>query len=393
MEEKRLLQEQVLKHQEELIEMADQIFDLKEISFEEVKSAALLEDYLEKQGFEVERGIAGLPTAFRAVYKNGTGGPSIGLLCEYDALKNMGHGCGHHMQGPGILGAAVSLKEVLKDIPYQLVVYGTPGEETDGGKIQMVDRGCFNDIDVALMIHGGAATQTDVKSMALTTVHVTFHGVTAHAAIAPDKGRSAIDAMLLAFSGIEFLREHVKDDTRMNYTILGQYPGANVIPEKAEAAFDLRSYNSAYLEQVIKRFENVIKGASIMTDTTYEIQYTSHFESKVPARNLNAIVNENAKLVQAPNIQPSREKTGSTDFGNVMYRVPGTCLRIAFVKDGTPSHSAAFIEAGKSEAAHKAVVLGAQIIAMTAYDLITEPELMESVRNEFAENKKKMLEN
>ena len=111
-----------------------------------------------------------------------------------------------------------------------------------------------------------------------------------------------------------------------------------------------------------------------MTDTTYEIQYTSHFESKVPARNLNAIVNENAKLVQAPNIQPSREKTGSTDFGNVMYRVPGTCLRIAFVKDGTPSHSAAFIEAGKSEAAHKAVVLGAQIIAMTAYDLITEPE-------------------
>ena len=130
-----------------------------------------------------------------------------------------------------------------------------------------------------------------------------------------------------------------------------------------------------------------------MTDTTYEIQYTSHFESKVPARNLNAIVNENAKLVQAPNIQPSREKTGSTDFGNVMYRVPGTCLRIAFVKDGTPSHSAAFIEAGKSEAAHKAVVLGAQIIAMTAYDLITEPELIESVRNEFAENKKKMLEN
>ena len=377
---------------QELCDMADQIFDLKEISFEEYKTSALLEDYLEKNGFAVERGVGGLPTAFRAVFENGTGGISIGLLCEYDALKALGHGCAHHMQGPGILGAACALKECFRDTsrPYKLVVYGTPGEETSGGKKAMIKNGCFQDIDIALMIHGGNSTQTDVKSMALISAHVIYRGVTSHAAISPEKGRSALDAMILTFNGTEFLREHLKDDTRIHYTVTSVPGSANAVPAAAEADFDLRSYNSIYLDEIIRRFENVVKGACIMTDTQYEIQYGERFESKVPARKLNQVIMANAELVNAPTIRPSREKTGSTDFGNVTFLVPGTCLRIAFVDEGTPSHSQAFIDAGKSQAAHDAIVCAAKIIAMSAYDLISTPSLAEDVKAEFLQNKKQM---
>lgn len=378
----------------ELSEMSDKIFDLKEVSFEEYKTSTLIETYLEKNGFSVERGIGDLPTAFRAIYEHGSGGISIGLLCEYDALKSLGHGCAHHMQAPGILGAACALKNCLTntDYPYKIVVYGTPGEETSGGKKIMLKNGCFKDIDIALMIHGGNSTQTDVKSMALVSAHVTFHGITSHAAISPEKGRSALDAMILSFNGTEFLREHVKDDTRIHYTVANVPGSANAVPSEAEADFDLRSYNSIYLDEVVHRFENVIRGASIMTGTQYEIQYGERFESKIPARKLNEVIMNNARLVHAPTIRPSREKTGSTDFGNVTFSVPGTCLRIAFVPEGTPSHSLEFVNAGKSETAHEAIVLAAKIIAMSSFDLISSNTLVNQIKEEFQKNKKAMEE-
>ena len=154
----------------ELTEISDYIFDHPETAFEEVKASNVLTNYLEKNGFSVERGVGSLNTAFRAVYENGTGGPSIGLLCEYDALSGMGHACGHHMQGPAIAGAAVAVKELYRDKPYKLVIYGTPGEEGKGGKLFMLADGAFKDIDIALMTHAGPATQTDIKSMASASI-------------------------------------------------------------------------------------------------------------------------------------------------------------------------------------------------------------------------------
>lgn len=370
-----------------LTSMSDTIFDLAEPSFQEIKSCRILEDYLRNNGFAVEHGVGKLNTAFRAVYENGTGGPSIGLLCEYDALKDIGHACGHHLQGPAVAGAAVAVKDKLKDVPYKLVVYGTPGEETTGGKADMLAAGCFQDIDVALMTHGGPATQVDVKSMALTNAEVVFHGCSAHAAINPDKGRSALDALLLTFNGIEFLREHVKDDTRINYTV-SELPGpANVVPDRAAGNFDLRSYNSVYLDGVVKRFENIIKGAALMTETTYEINYSVRFDSKIPSYILNDILMENAKIVDAPCIRPAREKTGSTDFGNVTFCVPGACIRVAFVPEGSPSHSQEFLNAGKMEAGHQAVIKAAEILAFTAAELCLAPELIEKIKKEFTEIK------
>lgn len=372
-----------------LEEMADAIFDWAELSGEEVQSSRLLEDYLEAHGFQVERGVGGLETAFRAVYEQGQGGPSLGLLAEYDALS-MGHGCGHHMQGPAIIGAAMCVRELCKDRAYRLVVYGTPAEEAMGGKIVMQENGCFQDIDIALMMHGAPSTCVDVKCMALEDFRVTYKGVSSHAAISPEKGRSAFDAVLLSFQGIEFLREHVWEDTRMHYTVLDAGGPSNVVPGRAVAEYTLRSYNTDYLKTVVERFYNIIQGAAMMTGTEYEIERDYPFMAKIPSYKLNELLMENARAFDAPQIEPPREKTGSTDFGNVMYQVPGSCLRMAFVDPGSAPHSQEYLDAGKTKKAHEAIRLSAQILAASCLDILERPRLLKEIQEEFKRNKEAM---
>ncbi len=372
----------------EMTAMADDIFDHPEIGLEEFHAQKVLTDWLEKEGFAVERGVAGVETAFKAVYRHGEGGPNIGLLCEYDALPGIGHACGHHMQGPSILAAAKALKDAEIREPYTITVYGTPAEESVSGKIRMIQNGCtFEELDVALMMHGGPATQVDVKSLANSKYKVIFHGVSAHAAIKPEKGRSALDALILAFQGIEFLREHVNSDVKIHYTVVncGRTP-ANVVPAYAEASVYVRSYNRAYLDTVCRRFEKVLKGAAMMTETEVEIIEEKKVDNKIPVLTLNDLVMKQAEEIHAPQIAPAREKTGSTDFGNVMRRVPGTCARIAFVAPGAAAHSQEYIEAGKTEAAHDAVIYGAKILAGTALELIEDPELLKQAKEEFRKN-------
>ncbi|MEG3013968.1 MAG: peptidase dimerization domain-containing protein [Cetobacterium sp.] len=253
----------------------------------------------------------------------------------------------------------------------------------------MLEKGCFNDIDVALMMHGAPDTTTDVKSLALSNFTVKFHGVRSHAALAPEKGRSALDGLLILFQGIEFLREHVREEVRMHYTITNAGGPANVVPKYAEAKFSLRSYDRAYLNHVIERFKKVVQGASLMTETDYEIIETKSLNNKIPVLKLNEILMDNARLTNAPRISPPREKTGSTDFGNVMYHVPGSCIRVAFVPEGTSSHSDEFLVAGKTEEAHDAILLGAKILAGSAYDIITNKEYFDEIKREFEENKNK----
>ena len=372
----------------EMTAMADDIFDHPEIGLEEFHAQKVLTDWLEKEDFAVERGVAGVETAFKAVYRHGEGGPNIGLLCEYDALPGIGHACGHHMQGPSILAAAKALKDAEIRKPYTITVYGTPAEESVSGKIRMIQNGCtFEELDAALMMHGGPATQVDVKSLANSKYKVIFHGVSAHAAIKPEKGRSALDALILAFQGIEFLREHVNSDVKIHYTVVncGGTP-ANVVPAYAEASVYVRSYNRAYLDTVCRRFEKVLKGAAMMTETEVEIIEEKKVDNKIPVLTLNDLVMKQAEEIHAPQIAPAREKTGSTDFGNVMRRVPGTCARIAFVAPGAAAHSQEYIEAGKTEAAHDAVIYGAKILAGTALELIENPELLKQAKEEFRKN-------
>ena len=380
---------QIESNKEKLWEMADFIFDHPEYDGQEYQACDLLTRYLADQGFSVEKGVGGFETAFRAVYQNGEGGPSIGILCEYDALAGLGHGCGHHMQGPSCLGAAVALKECCKDKAFRLVVDGTPAEETRGAKASMIKNGCFHDIDVAFMMHGSPTTCTDVKCLADQSFKVVFHGKRAHAALAPDQGRSAFDALLVAFNGIEFLREHVPDDTRMHYTV-SKLPGpSNVVPAEAEGKFSLRSFSKSNLEKVVQRFYDIIKGAALIAGVTYEVELLHDFYNKIPVMRLNELLMENAKLAGAPRLSAPRERTGSTDFGNVMYEVPGSCIRVAFVPEGTSSHSQEFVDAGKSQDAHNCILYGAKAIAGASWDLIYQDGLLDQVKEEFAQNKKK----
>lgn len=376
---------------DDLIKMSDAIFDLPEYDGEEVFASRTLVKYLEANGFSVETGTAGFKTAFRAQYQNGTGGPTIGILCEYDALRGLGHGCGHQMQGPACLGAAVALKNTVQDKPYTLVVYGTPAEETFGAKCGMLEKGCFKELDVALMMHGGPDTCTDIKCMALATFNVAFHGKGAHAAMAPDKGKSAFDGLLAAFNGIEFLREHVPEDVKMHYTVT-QLPGpANVVPAGAVGQFALRSFSKKTLDMVIVRFKEIIQGAALIAGVTYDLSEEKYLYNKIPVLGLNKLLMDNAELANATRLSPPRERTGSTDFGNVMYEVPGSCIRVSFVPAGTSSHSQEYVDAGKSDAAHNAVLFGAKAIAGASLDLIADPALMAQIKAEFAENKQKFL--
>ena len=333
-------------YKEDLCQMSDEIFDLAEISGEEYKTSDILCSYLEKEGFAVERGT-GLETAFRATWDNGSDGPVIGILVEYDALEKIGHACGHHLQGPAGIGAAIAVKNCLQDYPCRLVVYGTPAEETLGGKIIMLDKGYMKELDLAFMSHGSPNTSVDEKCMALENFVVTFHGVKSHAAISPEEGRSALDAALLSFHAIEMLREHVKDDTRMHYTIRNAGGPPNVVPDLTVAEYTLRSYSTKYLDEVVERFYNILKGAALMTGTTYEVQRDLPFKSKV------------------------------------LYEVPGSCIRIAFTDKDAQPHSEAYLKAGKSDAAHNAIVYAAKIMADSICDVLVNPELLAQIKQEF----------
>ncbi|MFR1555832.1 MAG: amidohydrolase [Agathobacter rectalis] len=377
--------------------MADLIYDFAEKSAEEYKSMELLTDYLQNEGFTVERGIA-LDTAFRATWDNCRASvddegentaPVLGILVEYDALEDIGHACGHHMQGPAGIGAAIAIKDVMKDYPFKLVIYGTPAEETLGGKIIMLDAGYMKELDLALMSHGSPNTSVDEKCMALENFVVTFHGVKSHAAISPDEGRSALDAALLSFHAIEMLREHVKDDTRMHYTIRNAGGPPNVVPDLTVAEYTLRSYSTSYLNTVVERFYNILKGAALMTDTTYDIQRDLPFKSKIVCYSVNDLLMKNAAYEKAPSIAAPRKKTGSTDFGNVLYEIPGSCIRIAFTKPDAQPHSQEYLEAGKTDKAHDAICYAAKIMADTFCDVITTPGLLTQIKEEFYAAKQK----
>lgn len=377
-------------HKEAYLKMADYIFDHPELGNQEFEACQLLTDKLKEIGFDVEEGIADLATAFKATYTVGEGGPNIGLLCEYDALEGLGHACGHHMQGPSIVLAAQAVVEANLTDSFTLTVYGTPAEETTHGKLRMLEQDYMKELDVALMMHGSPTTTTDIKSLALTNLEVTFLGKTAHAALKPEDGRSALDALLLAFNGTEFLREHVRDDVKMHYTILETTGPANVVAPRARAKFSLRSYSRDYLNEVEKRIEKILNGAAMMTETECHIEWGDRLNNKIPALKLNDLLMEKATLANAPRISPPRQKTGSSDFSNVMYEVPGSCIRVAFVPVGTSSHSQEFLDNGKTQEGHTAIEMAAKVLASASIDLIQKPTLLEEISTEFIENKQTM---
>lgn len=387
MKKKKDLELFIEQNLQELCKISDEIFDHPEMGFEERLAAKLLTDWLEKNGYEVERGVGGLKTAFRAVYENGAGGPSIGLLCEYDALQ-MGHACGHHMQGPVMLLAAEAIKELITEIPYKLVIYGTPAEEGPQGKRIMMENGCFQDLDISLMTHAAPNTTVDIKSYSGARLEYTFKGVAGNPALMPEKVRSATDALVLAMQGIEFLRGHVKEDVKF-YTYIINCEGTpnNEDHTIAKGAVAIRTYENQDMPELEERVKAVIMGAAMMTGTTAEVVKTESIVGKLPSYSLNKIIMDNAALLEAPQQLAYRTRTGCTDFAYVTRMMPGAVSRFAFVPEGSASHSQVFLDHGKDENAHQGIKLGAELIAYTAYDLLTDPSLLKQAQEEYKRRK------
>ncbi len=384
MEERLLVEIESLRS--ELKGLADFIFDHPELGNVEFEAHKRLTDRLEAEGFTVEREVCGLKTAFKAVYEVAGGGPKIGLLCEYDALEGLGHACGHHMQGPAILGAAIGLKKVLT-VPATLVVYGTPAEETSSGKLVMAKEGVFDDLALAFMMHGSDSTTVDGKSLALNLIDFNFHGKSAHAAIAPEKGISALDALLLFFNGMEYLREHVPTEVRMHGIIKEGGKAANIVPDFASTQWYIRAQTRQTLDPVVEKVYNVARGAAMQVGATVDIQEVKAYDNKVNVQSLNDLLLENAEKIGIPDITPPRKSTGSTDFSSVTYRVPGACLRVKYVDRGVTSHSQEWLDNGKTQFAEDAIMNGAKGIALTVLQILEKPELLKTIQDEFQGNK------
>lgn len=363
-----------------LFDIACDIFDHPEDGGEEYYAGEILEKFLKEKGFTVEHGIGGMETSFRATWERGENGPSIGFLLEYDALRNgAGHACGHHLQGPACIGAALALMESCRE-PFKLVLYGTPDEEIQGGKIVMERNGCFRDVDVMFSYHASSNTSVAYANRALSPTRVTFHGTPSHASGSPEKGRSALDAMMLAFHGLEILREHVKDGCRIHYTILEGTGASNIVHETAKAHITLRSYDRKYLEDMQKRMENVIKGACLMTDTTADFEYRNVYWNLVPVKPLRdaAIAAIQEIGLDTPGINDRVLSGGSSDVGNVSWVVPTVMIYTDY--DPAAAHSVQWLEAGKTEKARNSMLNGAKIMALTALKLIGDKQLLDEVK-------------
>lgn len=374
----------------ELNALADYIYDCAECGCEEFKSQDALCSYLETHEFKVERGIGGLKTAFHAVYKSLEGGVRIGLLCEYDALYGIGHACGHHMQGPSALGAAFALKKCLGGrYPFTLVVYGCPDEEgyANGGKQVMIENGCFNDIDLALIMHGGTETTTDLRTLAAVRYDLNFSNPRDPLDKSCDS--RAVDAMLAAFEGTEFLREHIIDDARIHYTY---WVNDRDTLNSCHAEYSVRAKTLPYFAEMKQRFLSVVNGAAKMMGASVTCISGREYLPKIPIQTVVDSFYENAKLAGAERIEGARKRVGSSDTANVLFKVPGVGIRIAFAPKGTSAHSRDWLLLGKSESAHRAVIVGAKTMAGIAYDFIECPEKLKRAREEHKRERARLME-
>jgi len=371
--------------EERMFAIACDIFDHPELGYEEFYASGLLTDELEKLGFSVERGVGDVPTAFRAVWENGSGGPNIGILGEYDALEAKGHACGHHLQTPAAIAAMWALREVLQktDIPVKLTLYGTPAEEAGGGKVTMARNGCFRELDVCLATHSTRKNAiVSTGSLASHSRIVRFHGKSAHAAGSPWLGRSAMDAMLLTFQGLEFLREHIKDGSRIQYAIRQAIGPSNVVPQYAECLINVRSPENSYIPELLERMEKVCLGACMMTDTTCDFEERNGYMARKPNYTLGEAALKNYPLCGIPvAAEPYRRSGGSSDVGNVSVIVPTANLQAPYVD--APSHSDEWVAGGKTEAGRRCMRGLCHMLIAMCCDLITDPALLCKAKEEF----------
>ena len=368
-----------------VIDVSKKMFENPEVAFKEFKASRRLADELEKAGFAVELGVAGLETAIRAVHPAESDGPSVAILAEYDALPEIGHACGHNLIGGAALGACLALGRIKEDLPGTLIFLGTPAEEDIGGKIAMVEAGVFRDVDAAMMFHPSPGyTVVGRQGLALTEVKIEFHGKSAHAAASPEKGINALDAIIQTFNGINALRQHIKSTSRIHGVITHGGVKPNIIPDYAAADFYVRAPDDGYCAELVKKLENCAKGAASATGANLNFKI---IEPSYQSRKMNKAMGEafvkNLEIIGEPLTDLPEGSGGSSDIGNVSQVVPAIHPYISICDASVAGHSKGFAEASISERGREAMIAAAKALAMTAIDLFTDSDLMERVRTEF----------
>lgn len=380
---KEKLRAELETRRSELVRLSLDIHDNPELSFQEVKAASLLSDYLKSNGFCVERNIAGLSTAFRAVY--GEGKPKIVVLAEYDALPGIGHGCGHNIIAASAVGAGVASKIVVDNLGGSIIVLGTPGEENFGGKIDMVKAGIFDDVDVAMMVHPSMLNMAIYRTLACLALEVEFFGKAVHAAAHPAEGVNALEAIILAFNSINSLRQHIKEQARIHGIITDGGEAPNVVPAHSAAKFIIRAPDYAYLEELQGKVLNCFKGASLASGARLEYRWGDKVYA--PIKNnvaLAQLFSDNLELMgRRLDVFDLQIPFGSSDMGNVSQVVPSIHPMVAIVSPKVSLHSAEFASAAASEAGHQGLLDAAKAMAMTVVDVIVSPEVLEKIKQEF----------
>jgi amidohydrolase len=367
-----------------LFSINDYMYYNPELGNEEFKAVGKLAELLMENNFTVEIGIAGKATAFKAVYDSQLSGPTVSYLCEYDALPEIGHGCGHNMIGTMSAGAAVALSKVLNKIGGRIVVFGTPAEETDGGKVYLAEQGVFSEVDVAMMLHPADANYESGTSQAMDAIQFLFKGKPSHAASSPEKGINALDAAILTFNGINALRQHVTSGVRIHGIIKEGGVAANIVPERAVAQFYVRAAERGYLNEVVEKVKNVARGAALMTGATLEISnYELSYDNLVTNRALSQAITNNLKYMGVTDINPPAPGYGSSDIGNVSQVVPSIHPYIGLGCPGVPGHTREWADSTISDKGHEALIQGTAALALTGYDVITNKELLEEIKREF----------
>ena len=368
-----------------LQELSRFIYDHPEIGFEEQKASQKLVQILEKHGFKTTFPLAGMDTAFSATISHESQRPHIAILAEYDALPNLGHACGHNLIATAAVGAGLALKQLIPPLKGRVSVIGTPAEEmlSDSGKMRLVAQGVFNDVDVAMVAHPHGFTWLGKPFLAVNEVSVTFKGKPAHAASSPHLAVNTYDAMQLTFTGLSFLRQQLRQDTRVHWGDLMVGGAKNVIPDVCSATICIRASDDEYTAQVTDKVINCIKGAELMTGCTAEYDTFQGFRSIKLNPYLDALYGENLKDLDVPIDElPQHGRAGSTDMGNVSQVVPSIHPFFKIGDDVVP-HTLEFREAAKTEPAFRATLVASAALAMTAADLLSTPERVEKAWEEF----------
>ncbi|HZI92923.1 MAG TPA: M20 family metallopeptidase [Patescibacteria group bacterium] len=367
-----------------LIALSRDLYDHPELSLQEVRSSGLLQERLRAEGFEVTAGVAGLPTGFVAVKRGATPGPRVAFLAEFDALPGIGHACGHNIIASAGLGAGLALGRASDRLAGEVIVIGTPAEETVGGKCIMVREGVFKGIDAALMVHPGSEWRVEADSLACISLEVVFTGKEAHAVAWPERGINALDALIQLFVAVDMLKKRLGRDVRIPGVIVEGGVRANIVPARAVGHFSLRAPDSRTRDQVRAEFERTVDGIARGTGCGSAIRATDEpYDDLLTNKTLAAVFRRHLNDAGITTIEGPRANKGSLDMGNVSRVVPSVHAFAAICGSDVPSHSAAFALATISPRGEEALVTSARAMALTGLDLMTLPGLLGDAKAEF----------